>query len=292
MERESEHAEHMAQVIREGIREEEQRIGEERQTVQQQQDEIRQERQEIAQARQQPDADQNALDQREQAVQRQEEEVRTAEEELSQRQEAVEERRQEAESQLAFAQQRGADAQAQRQQIAEDMQVMIVAETPPPPVEGILAVSILNSGNSQGRLVKLDPNTGMEVLRSPLTSVNTRTVTLMNNRIIAIAGESRGSSAIRLVELSSNNLEMLRQGENDISPDSLIWPNGQNLYAIISTNNGLFLARFNSDLLMQASSSVSVHPFASVLFSGNYIITQRSDGSPLMLNQSDLRAIR
>jgi hypothetical protein len=81
---------------------------------------------------------------------------------------------------------------------------------------------------------------------------------------------------------------MQKQGDNDIAPQSLLWVSGQDLYAVTSSGGNLYLARFNTDLVLQARSSMTVHPFASVLLSGSYLITQRADGSAVLLNPSDL----
>jgi hypothetical protein len=151
-----------------------------------------------------------------------------------------------------------------------------------------LGFSLLNPDLYLGRLVKLDPSTGVENRRSPLTTVNGRTVILANNRIFAVAGENRGSGAIRLVEISSDTLEMMKQGDDDIAADSLLWINGQDLYAITGTGGNYNLARFNMNLERQSSSAIAVHPHASVLFSDGMLITQKSDGGAVLLNPSDL----
>jgi len=156
-------------------------------------------------------------------------------------------------------------------------------------VEGsILGVSILSQASSLGRVVRVDAQTGREIRRSPLTTVNVNTINQVNNSLIAIAGENRGNAAIRLVEIDENTLEMIRHGENDIAPGSLLWPNGQNLYAVIDTGGNLYMARFNTDLVLQARSSMTVHPFASVLFYEDFILTQRADGSAVTLNAMDM----
>jgi hypothetical protein len=115
-------------------------------------------------------------------------------------------------------------------------------------------------------------------------------VVLINGRLIAIAGEARGPGAIRLVELNANTLEMIKQGDDDISPNSTIWvsPTGTDFYAITSTGGNFYVSRFNVELVQQARSSMTVHPFATVMITGNYIITQRADGSPAFLNTGDL----
>jgi hypothetical protein len=115
-------------------------------------------------------------------------------------------------------------------------------------------------------------------------------VVLINGRLIAIAGEARGNGAIRLVEMNTNTLEMIKQGDDDMSPNSLIWPhpNGNEFYAITSTGGNFYLARFNAELEQQARSSMTVHPFATVMITDDYLITQRADGSSAFMNASDL----
>jgi hypothetical protein len=121
-----------------------------------------------------------------------------------------------------------------------------------------------------------------------MTTVNTRTVTLSGNRIFGVAGINRGNAAIRLVEISSDSLEMLKQGEDDISQNSLLWINGSNLYAITVVNGKNYLARFDTNLARQAQSTVEVHPYASCIFQGDRVLTQKADGTPLLLNGQTL----
>ena len=288
-EREAEEASQQAAVSREAIQQEERRIANERQQAQQQQQRAQQERQQVAQERQQPGADQQALDRREEAAQQQQQEAQEKQEEMEKRQQAVDEQKQEAEKQEAFAEQKGSEAQEERQQIAEDQQSLISQEPAASAQEGgIMGVSILTPGSSLGRIVRLDNDKGRELKRSPLTSVNARTITKVNNKLLAIAGENRRNGAIRLVEINDNTLEMVKQGDDDIAPGSLLWVNGQDLYAITDTGGNLYLAKFNTDLVLQARSSMTVHPFASVLFSDGFIVTQRADGSAVLLNARDM----
>jgi len=308
-EREAEQANQQAAITKEAITQEEQRIAQEKQQAQQQEQQARQqqqqaqqaqqqaqqEQQQVAQERQQPGADQQALDERQQAAEQQQQAAeqqqqaaQQKQEELNNQQQATEAQKQQAASQETFADQKSTEAQQERQQIAQDQQSVITAEPPPQQAAGVLGVSILTPNTSLGRLVRLDANTGKETQRSPLNTVNVRTVTLLNNRIFAVAGENRGSGAVRLVEINSSTLEMLKQGDDDIAPQSLLWNNGTDLYAITNTGGNLYLTRFNTDLVLQARSSMTVHPFASVLFSDGFIISQRADGSAVLLNPGDL----
>jgi hypothetical protein len=288
-ERQSEEADQQAAVQREAIREEEARIAREREEAARQREQARQEQEQIAQERRQPGANQEQLNQREETAQQQEKEADEKEQQLDQREENLEDRRQEAERTQEFADQKAEEAQQDREEIAKDQQAMINQENiRQTPVEGVLGASILSPNGSLGRVVKLNPDNGQEVKRSPLNTVNARTLTLSGGKIVAIAGENRGNGAVRLIEINSDTLEMVKQGEDDISPQSLLWTDGTDLYAIASSGGNLYLARFNTDLVRQARSSVTVHPYGGVTFSGGYIITQRSDGSAVLLNSGDL----
>jgi hypothetical protein len=85
---------------------------------------------------------------------------------------------------------------------------------------------------------------------------------------------------------------MLKQGDDDIKTGSLLWPSGNDLYAITEEGGNCFIGRFNADLILQAKSSVRVHPDAGVIVQQGRLLTQREDGSPLLLNAADLTEIR
>jgi hypothetical protein len=291
MERQADEASQQAEIIRETISQEEQAIPAERQAALDQVQQAQEEQRQIEVERQQPGADQpevqQALDQRQEEAQQQEQEAVQAIEELDQREEALEDMRQEAEDLETFAEERREDAQEERQQIAEDQQSII--EQPPAvvPSEGILGISILNPGSSLGRLVMIG-SAGNEIRQSELTTVNARTVTMIGTRIFAIAGTTQGTGAIRLVEIDPVSLAMLKQGTDDIAEGSLLWSSGQDLYAITNSGGVLNLARFDTELALQTRSSIEVHPYASVVFNGGFLLTQRSNGSAVLLNPRDL----
>jgi hypothetical protein len=287
MEREAAQAEGRAQVEREAIREEESRITQERQQAEQ-------DRQQVAQERQQTQEDLEAgriteeqARQQQQDQDRRDQEAAARQEDLSNQEAALDQRREAAQQQEDLAQQRYDEAQQQRQGIADDQQAVITQDAP----TGIIGMAIEKGEIGMGRIVRLDPATGQEISRSPVNTVYVRSVTLINNRIIAIAGENVGNGAVRLIEINANNLEMAKQGDNDLHPGSLIWVNGNDLYAIMVNlqDNTCYLGRFDTNLGMQARSQAQVHPQATVTIQQNYLITQKPDGSAMILNPSTLR---
>jgi hypothetical protein len=288
-EREADAAEQRAAVQREAIREEEQRIAQERTAVNQERDAIDQERRQA-----QEDASRGEdTRQREQELDRREAETERKSEDLDQREDNLAERREEARQTEEFAEQKNAEAQQEREAIARDQQEIIAQEdSRAQDPRGLLGASIENLSTSLGRLLRISPATGGELKRSPLDTVNVRTLSFVGGKILAIAGENRGNGAIRLIEVNSNTLEMAKQGDDDIHPGSLLWVSGTDLFAITVNPEGeLYLARFNADLAKQAQSTITVHPNASASFQENMVLTQRADGSAVILNSRDLSEV-
>ncbi|MDR2922628.1 MAG: hypothetical protein LBU85_04710, partial [Treponema sp.] len=284
-EREAEQAEQRATGEREAIRQEEQRIAQERNRNEQ-------ERQNIEQQRQQTQEDQAAgritaqeAQERQQDLDRREQAAEDKAEQLDQAEAGLEQRREEAQQLEDFAQQKTEEAQQEREGIAQDQQAGIVNQTV---AEGIMGVMIEGQNSNMGRLVRIDPAAKRELKRSPLDTVYVRTVTFINGRILAIAGENRGQGAVRIVEINPASLEMARQGDDDINPASLLWVNGNDMYAIINTGGSSFLGRFDTNLALRARSAITVHPNASVVIQQGYLLTQKADGSAAFLNPQDL----
>jgi hypothetical protein len=146
---------------------------------------------------------------------------------------------------------------------------------------------IITGQGSTGTVVKVHPSTSAELRRSRMNTINIRTVTFIDNRIIALAGQ--GGAAMRLIEIDADTLEVKNQGDDDIAAESLVWAKGAALYAIILSGGNRYLGRFNLNLARQAQSEVPVHPYAALNFQGDMlIITQRNNGQVLLLDPVDL----
>jgi len=258
IEREADKAEQQAKTQREEIKQEEKQITQERQQVQQ-------------------DQEQGKITP---------EEAKQANEELDRRQDAVEQKKEDTQKLEDFAEKKTEEAQQQRQEIAQDQQNAIAQEA-----NGVYGVTIEKTAPTQmGRLVRINPADGKEIKRSPLDTIHSRTVTFTGGRILAIAGEHKGQGAVRIIELNPTSLEMARQGNDDIKVGSLLWVNGNYIYAITIDNakNECYLGRFNTNLELQAKSTVKIHTDASVTIQQGQLLTQRADGTALLLNPADL----
>jgi len=188
-----------------------------------------------------------------------------------------------------LAEKKAAEAKEERKEIAQDQQSIIKQqEAEKTAAAGIIAFRMTSAQSPLGSVVRLDPLTGKVLEVSPLDTVNARTVTVIEGSILAVAGKAQGAGAIRLVSLDPETLEMAQQGEDDIHADSLLWINGKDLYALTASEGKLYLGRFDLGLKRAARSTIELHPFASIAFRGDALVTQRSDGSAAMLNPQDL----
>jgi hypothetical protein len=194
----------------------------------------------------------------------------------------------------ALAQQKQGEVKADRALIAQDQQQVIAQQegTPKPQGPVLIGFQLRSPSSPLGRLVRLDAASGRELKTSSLNTVNGRTLTILADRIIAVAGEAKGSGAIRLVQLNPDTLEMTKQGENDIAAESLIWKNNTDLYAITVMGGMYYLGRFDTDLILKAQSTITVHPYGTVYFQGQTLVTQRTDGTVATLNPSDLTELK
>jgi len=278
VEREAAQAERQAQTERQAVRQEERQVTEERRQTEQ--------------ARQQVQEDQRAGRITEEEAKKAEEEIEKKEEEIAKREDALEERREVVQQLEEFAERKTEEAQQQREAIARDQQAVIVQEA----AGGVFGVTIERQipPVSVGRVIRLNPANGSVIRRSPLDTTHVKTVTFIGGRILAIAGETGGNSAVRLIEINQTSLEMAKQGDNDIQTGSLLWVNGNDLYAItVDLNSKLCnLGRFNTNLGMEARSTVNVHPEAGVSIQQGRLLTQRPDGSAMALNPTDLTEIK
>jgi flagellar biosynthesis GTPase FlhF len=276
-EREAAEAEQRATSEREAVRQEERRITDERAQLEQERENIAKEREEAADAG------------REEELAQREREADQKAEALDQEEAALEPRREEAQRQEDFAERKTEEAQQERESIAQDQQTVIDdggRQT------GVIGAMLESASATLGRLVRLDPANGQILRRSPLNTVSIRTLSIAGGKILAIAGENTGAGAVRLVEINPGSLEMTKQGEDDIHPGSLLWVNGGDLYAItVNPDKSLNLGRFDTNLGLQTRSAITVHPNASVTIQQGNLLTQRGDGSAVLLNPASLTEV-
>jgi flagellar biosynthesis GTPase FlhF len=289
-EREAAQAEREAAARRDAARTEADAIARDRQRLEEEQRQTARDRQQIEKDKASGDISKEEAARREAELARREADADKKSEQMDQRENDLAAQRQEAAKQEQFAEQKREEARQDRESIARDQQAMLEQGSPPQAsIQGVISLVIERQNAALGRLVSFDPATGRELRRSGLDTVYVRTLTIINNKVLAIAGENKGNGAVRLIEINPVSLEMTKQGDDDIHPGSLVWVIGGDLYALAANRDGtLNLGRFNTDLILQARSKISIHPNAMVSMQQGLILTQRADGKAAILNPRDL----
>jgi len=288
-EREAAAAEQRATTQREAAGREERAVAQERSQVEQSRQQTAEDRKKLEEDKSQGAVTQKEAAAREKELTQRETEDQQKSKELDKREEEIVLQREQAAKQEGFAEKKTEEAQRERESIAQDQQAIIDRGEP---IDGLIGVLLEKGDSLFGRPVIVDPATRGELVlrRSPMDTVYVRTLIFVSGKILAIAGENRGNGAIRLIEINSRTLEMVKQGDVDLHPNSLIWVNGSDLYAITNDLNSktLNLGRFNTDLALQARSKIAIHPNATVSIQQGSVLTQKADGSPAVLNAADL----
>jgi hypothetical protein len=270
-EREADQAGNKAQTIRQEVKRDENKNAQERQNIEKE--------------RQQTKSDQAAGKITPDQAQQKQQELDKREQAADQKDKDIAEKKEEAQKLEDLAGKKADEAQQERQDVSKDLQAAI-----PPAADGVIGVMIArDSPTPMGNLVRIS-TAGSETKRSPLDSVHTRTLTMVGGKILAIAGENKGSGAVRLVEIDQNSLEIAKQGDDDIQTGTLIWINANDLYAItvdLKTSN-CYMGRFDTNLALKAKSDSRVHPSASLTIQQGKLLTQDENGAAIILDPAAL----
>lgn len=303
-ERESDAANQQAQDLRDDAAKQQEAVDTGKQEVAQQKQEVETEKQNIADEQQKLDQDkaagnvtpqeaqakQDELDQRAQDNQQKEQEVAQKEDDLNQQQAQATQTKQAADDAQAVADQKSGEAQAERDGIQQDQQNQIDNAPPAPAADtSVLAIKMAGTNAKQGQFVIIDTKTGSTAKTSALNTVAIRSVQMVGGKVFAIAGDaSAATGAVRLIELDTTGLTIATQGTDDINADSLLWVNGNDLYAITASGGKNYIARFNASLAKQAQSATAVNASAGVFIQNGKLMTQAENGSALVLDASTL----
>jgi hypothetical protein len=285
-EREADEAAQKAEIQRDEIAREEADIAEQRREAETERQRIEEERAETPPGltSEEEAARQAALDQRETALTDKEAELEARESEL-------EEKKEEAQANEEFAERKAEEAAAERAAISDDQREMIGAGSTPARASPatVIGIKLIRPDSPEGIPVLVVPSTGEQIKASAMNTVRVRTLVNAGGKTIAVAGENGAGGVYRLIEIDPVTLEMARRSEDQIHSESLIWVEGQNIYAIVNGADGRqYIGRFNTELLKLAQSAIAVHPFADIIFSGGRLLTQDTRGSLTPLDMQSL----
>ena len=139
-----------------------------------------------------------------------------------------------------------------------------------------------------GRVVMYDLESGRRLAVSGITAVRGRSMAILPESLLVIAGKEGGNSKVRLMLLDQETLEVTREGTHDVFPGSLMTVRGSDIYLITAENGEWRLGKFNTNLGRTAVSEVAVEPWTSISFEGSSLFVQGDGGKILKLNASTL----
>ena len=138
------------------------------------------------------------------------------------------------------------------------------------------------------QLVLLDLKTAKELKASAVKNIHGRYLIDTEGRLMAIAGTTEGGGVITLVLFDPITLEVVKQGADNIAEESVLVKNGDDYYAVLDNGGKYYIGRFNSDMKLQAKSSLQVQPYSPVTFVEEGIMVQTTDNSIRLIGLKDL----
>ena len=213
-------------------------------------------------------------------------------EEVKQQVQQAEEKVEEAKEAQTFADKKVTEAQTERTNIASDQQKNIAEAKAEAKMVTTYGLQLVDSSKLLSKLVFMDVDTGNIVKSSPVQVIRNRTLVATNNGFAAIAGETTGKNqAIRLVILDNEDLEIQMQTEEDVAPNAVLTYVDNYLYTVVKSNSGYVVAKYSSDLRLQAKSTLNVLDVSPITVTDKGIVVTDSYGAVKLLSKTDLSLI-
>jgi hypothetical protein len=214
------------------------------------------------------------------------------EEKVEEAKEVAKEKAAEAKEAQTFADKKVTEAQTERTNIASDQQKNIAEAKAEAKMVTTYGLQLVDSSKLLSKLVFMDVKTGNIVKSSPVPVIRNRTLVATNNGFAAIAGETTGKNqAIRLVILDNEDLEIQMQTEEDVAPNAVLTYVDNYLYTVVKSNSGYVVAKYSSDLRLQAKSTLNVLDVSPITVTDKGIVVTDSYGAVKLLSKTDLSTI-
>lgn len=203
----------------------------------------------------------------------------------------TEEAKKEASEAQAVADKKTTEAQEERKTIAKDQAEVIKKEIENAVAPSAYGIELTNESSMLSGLIKVNTKTGEVIKSSPVTYIRNRTMFQAGENFIAIAGEKKGNGTIKLVLLSPDTMEIVKESNEVVAEKSVLVQDSGDYYCLIEDGKKFTLAKYDSELNLKLMSDASLNSSTPVTVASNYIIVTGADGSVKVLNKSDLKEI-
>lgn len=212
-------------------------------------------------------------------------------EKVAEQQEKTEAAREEASEKQAVADKKLSESQSERKDIAKDQQELQNREAANANAPSEYGIVLSDESKLLSRLVKFNTNNGDIIKNSPVSVIRNRTVYKTGDGYLAIAGESKGNGAIKLVILDLETMEIAKESDQSIAEDSVLVQDGSDFYCVIDDNGKAFVAKFDEALSMKLKSPVEVKASTPITVTGSGLVVTDASGKLKLLNKQDLSAV-
>lgn len=203
----------------------------------------------------------------------------------------TEEAKKEASEAQAVADKKTTEAQEERKTIAKDQAEVIKKEIENAVAPSAYGIELTNESSMLSGLIKVNTKTGEVIKSSPVTYIRNRTMFQAGGNFIAIAGEKKGNGTIKLVLLSPDTMEIVKESNEVVAEKSVLVQDSGDYYCLIEDGKKFTLAKYDSELNLKLKSDASLNSSTPVTVASNYIIVTGADGRVKVLNKSDLKEI-
>lgn len=296
-EREAENASQKAQEAQKNAVQEQKKLTEEKQKTETAQKEAENARKEaeVAQkkAEENPEDAEAQKDAEEKKIEAEEKQVAYEEQKTAQeeQQAAADNAEKEAAEQQAVADKKTSEAQEERKTIAKDQAEVIKKEIENAAAPSVYGIELTNDSSMLSGLIKVNTSTGEVIKSSPVTYIRNRTMFQAGENFVAIAGENKGNGTVKLVLLSPDSMEIIKESNETVAENSVLVQDSGEYYCIILDGKISTLAKYDSELNLKLKSNASLKAATPVTIAGQHIVVTGADGNVKVLDKSDLKEI-
>ncbi len=184
------------------------------------------------------------------------------------------------------------EAQEERSEIAKDQQELARQEEKNENAPYVVGLKNVDDLGVLSELVKVNANDGSIIKESPVSVIRSRTIYEDNGKYIAIAGVAAGNGTVKLVQLDSDKMEIVKESSETVAETSVLVKDGSSYYCVVKSGSDYVLAKFDGELNNQLKSPVAVKAATPVTVTSKGILVTAANGKPALLKTDDLSQIQ
>lgn len=222
---------------------------------------------------------------KQQIAEEKEEIVKEQQEKTDEQKQIAEDKQKEAEEYQKKADQKREEARNDRAQIAKDQQQLIIAGRSPL-TPGVYGLKIID--DTYSAMVKINKENGTLIKESPVRLIRGRTILPADENYMAIAGQTGGNAAVKVVLLDTENMEIIAESTEVASETAVLVQDGADYYTVIKDGSNWVVAKYNSKLQLQLKSNVPVHPSTPITLTESGLVVTDINGIAKLLDYTNL----